>query len=185
MFRLHLRLLGLRGAGGRENDEPRSLEKISRMGPAQFRAERPRPGGARFHLRRRVRLAAAAGEEGAHVRRGGARPADVFAIEGTRRVPRGKRFRKTGGGRAAAGQAGRSFVRLDERGGLAAGEISGGRGKGDLLIAAENFAAASCPATAGFPHQSRRTGIFEDGVVEDWVAIGTASKSSALLSEIQ
>ena len=63
LFRLHLRFLGLCGQGGRADDEPRSLEKISRMGPAQLRAERPRPGGARFHLRRHVRLAAAAGKK--------------------------------------------------------------------------------------------------------------------------
>src|ERR1039458_6275281 len=184
LFRLHLRLLGLRGAGGRENDEPRSLEKISRMGPAQFRVERPRPGGARFHLRRRVRLAAAAGEERARVRRGGARPADVLAIEGARHFPRGKRLRKTGGGRAAAGQAGRSFVRLDERDGLAAGEISRGRGKGNSLIGAENIATASCPATAGFSHQPRRTGVFENGVVEDRIAFGPASAFKSPAADI-
>ena len=161
--------------GGRENDEPGSLEKISRMGPAQFRAKRPRPGGARFHLRRRFRLAAAAGEERARVRRGGARPADVFAIEGTRHVPRGKRLRQTRHRRATGHQAGRSFVCLDECDGLAAGEISRGRGNSGSRREAENFAAALRPATAGFSHQPRRTGVFENGMVEDRVAFGPAS----------
>jgi hypothetical protein len=34
------------------------------------------------------------------------------------------------------------------------------------------FATASCPATAGFSHQPRRAGVFENGVAEDWVTTG-------------
>ena len=171
LFRLHLRLFRLRGQGGRADDEPRPLEKISRMGTAQLRAERPRPGGARFHLRRHVRLAAAAGEERPRVRRRGARPADVFAIEGAWHVPRGKRLRQTRRRRAAAGEAGRNFVRLDERGGLAAGKFSRGRGRGGSRREAENSATALRPATAGFSHQPRRTGVFENGVVANWIVL--------------
>ena len=48
LFRLHLRLLRLRGKGRRADDEPRSLEKISRMGPAQFRVERLDPAAHDF-----------------------------------------------------------------------------------------------------------------------------------------
>ena len=72
-------------------------------------------------------------------------------------------------------QAGRNFVCLDECGGLAAGGISRGRGNGGSRREAENFAAALRPATAGFPHQPRRTGVFENGMVEDRVAFGPAS----------
>src|SRR5882724_7233983 len=139
------------------------------MGQTQLHAERPRPGGARFHLRRYVRLAAAAGEERPRVRRRGARPADVFAIEGAWRVPRGKRLRQTRRRRAAAGEAGRNFVRLDERGGLAAGKFSRGRGHGGSHGEAKNPATALRPATAGFSHQPRRTGVFENGVVSGWL----------------
>ena len=79
----------------RADHQPRPLEKISRMGQTQLRVERPRPGGARFHLRRHVRLAAAAGEKRPRVRRHGARSADVLAVEGTRHVPRREGLRQT------------------------------------------------------------------------------------------
>ena len=43
---LHLRFFRLRGEGRRARHQPGSLQKISRVGPAQFRAERAGPGGA-------------------------------------------------------------------------------------------------------------------------------------------
>jgi len=58
--------------GWRPDDEPRPLEEISRMGPAQFYVEQPRPRRT-IHLRRRVRLAATAGEKRARV--------DVVALD--------------------------------------------------------------------------------------------------------
>ena len=66
-------------------------------------------------------------------------------------------------------QAGRCVARLDERGGLAAGKFSRGRGRGGSRREAENPATALRPATAGFSHQPRRTGVFENGVDEDWL----------------
>ena len=56
--------------------------------------------------------------------------------------------------------------------GLAAGRISCGCGSGHSRRAAENPATALRPAAAGFPRQPRRTGVFENGVVENRVAVG-------------
>jgi hypothetical protein len=163
-LRLHLRLFRVRGQGGRADDQPRSLEKIPGMGPAQFRAERPRPGGARFHLRRHVRLAAAAGETGPRVRRRGARSADVFAVEGKRHVPRGKKLRQLVTAALPVLKPGGVSVRLDERGGPAAGEILADIETAVARRKAENPATALRSAAAGFSHQPRRAGVFENGV---------------------
>jgi hypothetical protein len=66
-------------------------------------------------------------------------------------------------------EVGRDFIHIDERGGLAAGKFSRGRGRGSSRREAENSATALRPAAAGFSRQPRRTGVFENGVVEDWV----------------
>ena len=85
------------------------------MGQAQLRAQRPRPGGARFYFWRRVRLAAAAGQERPRVRRHRARPPDVLAVEGERRVPCGKKLWRPRSRRAARLETRRNFIGLDER----------------------------------------------------------------------
>ena len=62
---------------------------------------------------------------------------------------------------------GGTFVRLDECGGLAVGKYSRGRGGGSSRRKAEKPVTALRPATAGFARQPRRTGVFENGVVEN------------------
>jgi len=51
----------------------------------------------------------------------------------------------------------------DERGGLAAGEISRGRGKGDSLSAAEILQRHHVPQPPDFPISRARAGVFENG----------------------
>ena len=53
-------------------------------------------------------------------------------------------------------------------------EISRGRGKGDPLSGAENFAAA-LSRNRRISHQPRRAGVFENGMAKDWVGLGPAS----------
>ena len=165
LFRLHLRLFRLRGPGRRAHDQPRPVKKISRMGPAQLRAQWPGPGGARLHLWRRVRLAAAAREKGPDVRDGGAGPADVFAIARAWGLPSGEEFWRTGRRCVAGAQAGRCAAGIHQRRRLAAAEICRIFGIGCARRETGNWEFMLCTPATGFSDYPGGRGIFEDGMV--------------------
>src|ERR1051325_9362210 len=118
-------------------------------------------------------------EEKPRVRRGVARPADFFAIKGTRRVSRGEGLRQTREQRAARAQTRRRVVCLDERGGLAAGKISCGGRKGNPGRAAEDFTTSLRRATAGLSSEPGRAGAFENGLAARAVESGATSAPSS------
>ena len=88
---LHLWIFRLRRRRRRACDQPGPLEKLSRLGPAQFRAQLHRRLAPRFYFWRRLRLAAAIDKEKAPVRRHHSRSAHLFALQGGRRVSKRKR----------------------------------------------------------------------------------------------
>src|SRR5207249_1466045 len=110
----------------------------------------------------RFRLAAPAGQETTRLRCHRARPADIFAVEGTRRFPSGEGLRGTHRRSAAGAQAEWSLVRLGQCRRAEAGGISRRHRSCPGQVAPLDPPTALRSAAARFPDVTGRTGPFED-----------------------
>jgi len=98
--------------------------------------------------------AAADGEERPRVRRRGARPADVLAVEGTRaRFRAEKDYGQLITAALPALKPGGVLLASTNAGDWPPEKFLGGRGRGDSYGEAKNPATSLRPATTGFPDQ--------------------------------